>query len=632
MAQACKPHPAPSSPWWPRGLPAQLRVPRMTLPEYLAIAARRYPDKPAIIYGGESLTYAHLHRRVQALSTYLQRNLGVAAGDRVLLISQNCPQWVTAFYAVLAAQAVVVPINPMSTTPEVRWLLQDSGARIALASHDALPALMPLLQQDSPGDALPPMAQPQSQADGLNAIVVHAYVDAIDASLPADAPELAAFPAPMLEPLDMQRISTSRRLHGFEQVIAQGIAQSEQHASLTGLAMPADAPFAWQTLAIGDPDALAVLPYTSGTTGHPKGCMHTHATVLASNISSQLWRGLHAESVFLCVAPLFHMLGLQNGMNVPITLGATTVMLPRWHAPSAIDAIARHRVSVWAAPPAMVIDCFSQTQAATADLASLAVLSGGGAAMPEAIATMLQQRFGLAYNEAYGLTETASFLHANPLHRGKKQCLGVPTLGVRSIIVDPATLKPLPAGDVGELLTFGPQLMKGYWRNDKANQQAFVDVAGQRWFRTGDLACVDDEGYFFMRDRLKRMINASGYKVWPAEVENALYDHPAIQEACVIASPDTHRGETVKALVVLKPDFVGRVSADDLIAWGRERMAVYKAPRMVVFMECLPRSATGKIAWRALQEHEWQAATAAPNVVPTDAAHAKPPMQQALSG
>jgi fatty-acyl-CoA synthase len=237
------------------------------------------------------------------------------------------------------------------------------------------------------------------------------------------------------------------------------------------------------------------------------------------------------------------------------------------------------------------------------------LLSGGGAAMPEAVSAKLAQRYGLAYNEAYGLSETAAFLHANPLARGKRQCLGMPTQGVDSRIVDPATLQELPQGEVGELVTHGAQVMQGYWNNPQADAESFILLDGKRFFRTGDLALMDDEGYFFLRDRLKRMINASGYKVWPAEVESAMYEHPAIHEACVIAVPDAKRGETVKALVVLKPGWRGEIGEQQIVEWARERMAVYKAPRVVQFMDALPKSGTGKILWRELQE----AQRAAPN-------------------
>ncbi|MDQ0026636.1 fatty-acyl-CoA synthase [Variovorax paradoxus] len=540
--------------FWPKGVARQLRVPRATLLDYLDTAARRYPDKPAIAYCGTLVTYAQLRQRVDVLAAYLQQRLAVAPGDRVLIASQNCPQFVTAFYAVLRAGGVVVPVNPMSKAAEVRHYALDSGARVACVAQDLLPAIA--LGED----------------DGeLRGVLVHAYADAVDASDDV-LPEWVKAPRASLD---------DARLHGFEAAIALGLA-------------PAELPLS--------PDDLAVLPYTSGTTGHPKGCMHTHATLLASLASSAVWKQLHVETVTLAVAPLFHMLGLQNGMNMPMFLGATAVMMPRWDPAMAARLIERHAVTAWSAPPAMVIDLFSHPEAEQRDLSSLALLSGGGAAMPEAVAAMLLQRHGLSYNEGYGLTETASFLHANPPARGKRQCLGMPTQGVDSRIVDPGTFEQLPPGETGELVTRGAQVMKGYWRNPEADREAFIEIGGQRFFRTGDLASMDEEGYFFLRDRLKRMINASGYKVWPTEVENAMYEHPAIHEACVIAVPDGKRVESVKALVVLKPAQRGLVREEEIVAWCRERMAVYKAPRVVEFLDRLPKSGTGKILWRELQE------------------------------
>ncbi len=552
---------------WPKGVPHDLRVPQVTLNHFVQTAALRYPDKPALIYAERVLTYRQLNAQIEAVAAYLQQRLGVVRGDRVLLMSQNCPQFVIAFYAVLRVGAAVVPVNPMSTLPEVSYCADNSGAKVAVVAQDLLPQLQPLIGQ---------------AGSSLQAALVHAYSEGVPDSGLAVLPEAMRFAARALD---------EAHLHAFADAVA--FAEPVQD---TGCG----------------PDDLAVLPYTSGTTGHPKGCCHTHSTVLASNIASQVWRGLHADAVFLCVAPLFHMLGMQNGMNMPLTLGGTIVMMPRWDAARAVDLVERYRVTVWTAPPAMVIDFFAQPSAQTRDLSSLALLSGGGAAMPEAVAKMLLEQFGLSYNEAYGLSETAAFLHANPVARGKRQCLGVPTQGVDSRIVDPETLQELPQGEVGELVTRGAQVMRGYWRNPQADASAFITLHGERYFRTGDLALVDEDGYFFMRDRLKRMINASGLKVWPAEVENALYDHPAVHEACVIAVPDAKRGENVMALLVLKPGFLGQLSEQDVINWGRERMAVYKAPRIVRFVDALPKSGTGKILWRQLQEQEHARLAAAP--------------------
>ncbi len=540
-------------PHWPRGVPHDLRVPHVVLDDYLEVAARRYPDKPAIIFGGTTLCYGPLWAQAEALAGYLRQRLGLQAGDRVLLQSQNCPQFVIACYAVFRAGAVVVPVSAMTTAHELRYYAGDSGAHVAIVAQELLSSVRPCMDEGL-----------------LSAAVVHAYSDMLDGVAPEGLPEVVTAPR---EPLPQGNY------HGFADAIALGLVPGARCAG---------------------PDDLAVLPYTSGTTGHPKGCMHTHASMLASVVASQVWRGVHADMVSLAVAPLFHMLGMQSGMNSPIVTGGTVVMMPRWDALVAARLIERHRINVWSAPPSMVIDLLAQAQAHQVDISSLVLLGGGGAAMPEAVSAMLAERFDLNYNEAYGLTETAAFLHANPVRHGKRQCLGMATQGVHSMIIDPTSLQEVPQGEVGELVTSGAQVMQGYWRNDEANRAAFFERCGRRYLRTGDLAYVDEEGYFFMRDRLKRMINVSGYKVWPAEVENMLYGHPAVQEACVIGVADARRGETVKAVVVCKPG--EQLDAAQLIAWCRERMAAYKVPRIVAFAEQLPKSATGKIQWRQLQE------------------------------
>jgi len=540
--------------YWPKGLPREISLPQSSLYFNLEASATRYPGKPAIVFYDAALDYARLKREVDAMAGYLQHSAGVKAGDRVLLLSQNCPQFVVAYYAILRADAVVVPVNAMSTAQELAHYLDDSGAKVAFAAQELCGRLAGFTE------------------DGrLERVIVHTYSDYLDGAAP-DAPEWVAAP---------RRAPDLRGGVPWYGALAVN-AQPLPHRA-------------------GAKD-LCLLPYTSGTTGRPKGCRHTHGTMGASLAGSQLWRGLTSEAVIMGVAPMFHLLGMQSGMNTPILLGATVVVLPRWDRQAAARLMARHRVSVWAAPPAMVVDFFAQPGIEDLDLSSLAQLCGGGAPMPEAVAAMLASRYGITYNEAYGLTETASFLHCNPLDRNKRQCIGVPTFGVDTRVVDPVTLAEMPQGETGELVTRGAQVMLGYWNNPQADDDAFFMLDGKRYFRTGDLGRVDEEGYFYVTDRLKRMINASGYKVWPAEIENALYEHPAVHEACVIGVPDPCRGETVKALLVLRPDARDAAREDEVIAWARARMAAYKVPRIVEFVEALPKSSTGKILWRQLQE------------------------------
>jgi fatty-acyl-CoA synthase len=252
----------------------------------------------------------------------------------------------------------------------------------------------------------------------------------------------------------------------------------------------------------------------------------------------------------------------------------------------------------------MIIDLMASPNWRAFDLSSLRYLSGGGAAMPQAVAERLRDELGLTFAEGYGLTETAAPSHANPPERAKLQCLGIPIFGVDSRVVDPATLQELPAGEVGEIVIHGPMVFKGYWGHPEATAAAFIEIDGKPFFRTGDLGRMDDEGYFFIVDRLKRMINASGYKVWPSEVELLLFKCPAVQEACVIAAKDAYRGETVKAVVVLRPDARGKTTPEDIVAWAREHMAAFKAPKLVEFADALPKSGSGKVMWRLLQEQQ----------------------------
>jgi fatty-acyl-CoA synthase len=256
----------------------------------------------------------------------------------------------------------------------------------------------------------------------------------------------------------------------------------------------------------------------------------------------------------------------------------------------------------------MVIDLMGSPNFARFDLSSLVFIGGGGAAMPQAVAQRLWEQYGLRYVEGYGLTETAAPSHSNPPDSPKQQCLGVPFIGVDARVVDPTTLAEMPTGESGEIVMRGPQIFKGYWKRPDATAEAFVEIDGHTFFRSGDMGRVDEEGYFFMTDRLKRMINASGFKVWPAEVEALMFRHPAIQEACIVATHDSYRGESVKAVVVLRASHQGTVSEQDIMDWCRDNMAVYKVPRKVQFVDALPKSGAGKVMWRLLQEQE--AATA----------------------
>lgn len=551
------------SPHWPQHLPHHLTLPATHLFENVEVAAKRYPDKPFIVFYDSPLSFAQFHQQAVALAGYLQQDCGVQAGDRVVLDMQNSPQWVLAYYAILRADAVVVPVNPMNRTDELRHYLADCGARVALVAQDLLDQLQPLLVAGlgkDEGEAAAP----------LDHVIVATYSDYLSVPTDLDVPDFVRQPRPSALPAGAV---------AWAQALAAQRVPGPMRAG---------------------PNDLAVMPYTSGTTGQPKGCMHTHHSVMSTAVGGMHWFGRTQDAVMLSVLPLFHVTGMAGGMNGPLFVGATIVLLPRWDRDAAARAIERNRVTSWQAISTMVIDFLAHPQIEQFDLSSLNGIRGGGAAMPAAVAARLKALTGLDYVEGYGMSETLAATHINPPQRPKPQCLGIPVFDVDARVIDPETGQPLPPGETGEIVIHAPQVMQGYWGQPEATQQAFLTLDGKRFLRTGDLGQVDDEGYFFMVDRLKRMINASGFKVWPAEVEALLYHHPAVQEACVIAASDPRRGETVKALVVLR---AGHDSLDpqDLMAWCHERMAAYKVPRLVEVVASLPKSGSGKVMWRELQ-------------------------------
>ena len=532
---------------WPPGQPKTLELPRETVYANLVASAARHPERAAIDYYGRRISYRELKREVDALAGFLQQRCGVARGERVLLYLQNSPQFVIGYYAILRADAVVVPVNPMNRSEELSHYVADSDARIAFAGQDVLEHIAPL---------------------GLERLIVARYADYLPATTDLPLPDFLRSPTP----------SNSWR-EAMEANLAPG-----RHAA--------------------GPDDLAVMPYTSGTTGRPKGCMHTHSSLQATTVPYLNWRGAQEGAVVLCALPMFHVTGMQAGMNSPIHLAATLVILSRWDRDCAALQIERASVTNWSAITTMMVDFLSNPRLSEYDLSSLRVLGGGGAAMPEALARRLEAVIGLPFVEGYGLSETMAPTHINPPQRPKRQCAGIPFFNTDARVIDPESKLELGPGDVGEIIVSGPQVFRGYWKQPEATETAFIQHDGKRFFRTGDLGYYDEEGYFFITDRLKRMINCAGYKVWPAEVEAMLYAHPAIQEACVIGARDAYRGETVKALVVPKKEYRGKIDAQSIIEWARGRMAAFKVPRIIEFVDELPRTATGKIFWRKLQEEE----------------------------
>lgn len=543
--------------YWSKRLSRSLSLPQNNLYDNLAVSARRYPGKAAIDFYGNIITYGELDRRVCALAGYLRREGALSDGDRVLLDMQNSPAFIVAYYAILRAGGVVVPVNPMNRTDELSWCVEDSGARLALVAQEVADQVQPLVA-----------------AGLLRRVVVACYGDDLPPSSPFPIPEMVAAPA--------------RAWDGEAFVpLVRALA-----------AVPCDA-----ALAPGG-EATAMLVYTSGTTGKPKGCILSHRALNAAIAGLSNWNRWTADAVALATAPYFHITGMISSLTLPIHAGATIVLLPRWDRQVAVRLIESRRVSHWTNVPTMVVDLLALPGISDCDLSSICCIGGGGTAMPEAVAARLKEITGLEYQEGWGLTEVCGAIHLNPVGHARRQCLGIPCFDVDTRVIDTDSGAQLGPNQQGELLTRCPSLFSGYWNNPQATAAAYLELEGKPYFRTGDIGYFDDDGFFYLSDRLKRMINAAGYKVWPAEVENILYRHPEILEACVIGVADPRRGETVRAYVVRKEGQAGKLSEEALIEWSRAHMAAYKIPRSVRFVEALPKSGTGKVLWRMLQEQE----------------------------
>lgn len=550
-------HATAVSPFWPEGLPFVLDLPDGTLVDALRRHAANTPDKPAIYFYGSCLTFRELDEEVERLAQYLRHELGVAKGDRVLVSLQNSPQFIIAFQAILRVDAVAISANPMYKTLELEHIVGETEAKVAISGADVLDQIAPLTGRL------------------LSKVIVARY----DTFLPADV----AYKLPAV-------------------VSAKHTSLPDEPAFAEWPTGPSDQT---RVLSTADRSDLALLIYTSGTTGKPKACMHTHGAMLFTAQAQARWYEVGDDSVIAGFQPLFHVGGMQHSMSTPLVAGVPVVVITRWDRDVALAMIKTHGITYLNAPPTMVVDLLASEAIEPDTLLSLKTVTGGGAAMPESVAADLYQRTGLSYIEAYGMTEAMSPTHINPPAHPKRTCCGIPIFQTTALIIDPETLEEVPQGTKGEIVIAGPQIFLGYWRRPDADKDAFIDVRGQRFYRTGDLGWMDADGYFFMSDRLKRMINASGYKVWPAEVEAMLYDHPAILECAIVSTPDDYRGEDVKAFVVLKANASADVTEQSIIEWARGRMAVYKAPRTVIFTESLPRSPSNKIDWKSLQDREW---------------------------
>ncbi|ELY78416.1 long-chain-fatty-acid--CoA ligase [Natrinema gari] len=494
------------------------------------------PDSAAIAYQGSERTYEEFWERAGQFAQALE-DRGIGEGDRVGVYLPNLPQFVTAFYGTLRAGGIIVPMNPQYKAREISHMLSDSGAKAVVSLADLVPNVLEV-QDDTAVEQV---------------ISVGAAVEGATA---------------------------------FDDFLADDTKAIVERAD----------------------DDVAVQPYTSGTTGTPKGVLLTHhnlAFTTRANASVPPG-GFQASDRLIGTLPLFHIYGMSVVMNGAMYSGGTYYPVPEWDAPTVMDQLEDDEITIMFAVPAMFNDMINQPDAAEYEFEALRFANSGGASLPLEVLDRFEELWDVQLNEGYGLTETSPVTHANTNDARRKGSIGQPLEGVEAKIVD-EHFEEVPrvaegpideeAADLheitGELVIHGPNVMKEYYGLPEANEEAFTEADGKRWFHTGDIGYWDEDDFFYIVDREKHMIVTGGYNVYPREVEELLFEHEDVADAAVVGIPDDRRGETVKAFIVPTPD--ADATPEDIKQYCLTNLAEYKPPREVEFVQELPRTTTGKV-------------------------------------
>lgn len=543
-----------------------MTYPRITLPQLLGQTAAKSPGHTALIYFGAKISYEQLQDHVDRMAAGLQA-MGVKPGDRVALLMPNCPQFVISFFGALRAGAIVTATSAMYTAREVAHQWNDAGATVVIADRRLHPVIK---------TALPQLTS-----------VRHIILTGMRQYYPGPGRRLFE----SLASSSPAKASTRSKSSAMRAAPPQGPTLHEWEATLNASADPQP----------GDlkPSDIACLQYTGGTTGTSKGAMLTHANLVINAYQASRWLGINPErpEVLVAALPMFHIFAMTCVMISSVEIGGSVVILPRFELRAALNAIRKYRPTMFHGVPTMYVAFNGVPGVERYGFRSLRMCMSGGAALPAEVRQKFEVLTGGKLVEGYGLTETSPVTHVNPPEGSPKiASIGLPIPDTEARILDLETgTREMPVGEAGEIVIRGPQVMKGYW--NKPAETALVLRDG--WLYTGDIAKKDADGYFYIVDRKKDMIIAGGYNIYPREVEEVLFECPKVQEAAVIGVPDAYRGETVKAFVVLKPGLAA--TAEEIIAFCRERLAGYKVPRLIVFRDSLPKSGVGKYLRRELR-------------------------------
>lgn len=562
-------------PWlahYPPGARPHLDYPDVPLYQPFYDRARRHPERTAIIYFGTKISYGRLAELCDRFAGWL-RELGIQPGDRIGVHLPNIPQVVIAIVGAMRAGAIPSLMNPLYVTREIEHQARDSGIKLLITL-----------------DLLAGRAGPALTAAGVPRMVLCRIQDYLP------------FPLKQLYPL-------KARKSGMKAVIPDAPAHLWWSDGMAR-SYPAVTP-----PAVNPKEDVAVLFYTGGTTGVSKGVMATHHNLLSNAIQSREFiregMGDDGGDVVIGILPIFHSFGFLNSVSFGLTWGNTSILLPRLDVPQLLQAIRKYKPNAFPGVPTIYTALLNHPDLQKYNLSSIQYCISGAAPLPVELMTRFEQATGGLILEGYGLTETSPVTHATPRFGTRKPgSVGMPVPDVDCRIVHLETAEDLPPGQEGEVLLRGPNVTLGYWNRPEETAQAFRDG----WLYTGDIGRMDEDGYLYIVDRKKDMIIAGGFNVYPREIDEVLFQHPKVQEACSVGVPDAYRGETVKAFVVLKAG--ESATEQEMIAFCRQHLAGYKSPTQVEFIPELPRSAVGKVLRRELARLEREKATAAASSPP----------------
>ncbi|HRP69885.1 MAG TPA: long-chain fatty acid--CoA ligase [Turneriella sp.] len=544
-------------PWvkhYDKHVPETMEYSSKSLPELFEESAKEHATRVGVKFLGKSICYAEIEKSATAFAAFLEAK-GIGKGDRVFLMLPNSPHFIVAYYAALKRGAIVVPASPLDTASEAEYKFKNSGAKVIVYLDLLHSKLSDLLQKDT--------TTPTVVCD------VADYLSAVKRFFFRLKKATLKIPLP-----DGKRTASVK----YKKVLKEFNDKTP-----TKIVVKNSEP--------------AVIIYTGGTTGVSKGVVLSHYAMVVNMTQAKNWGDLTLDDVGLCVLPFFHGFGMSVGLNVSLSSGGTMVLMPRWDAGQAIKHFEKDGITVYAGVPTMYNAMLNHKNFAKMKNAKLRGCFVGAAPVPEALKVAFKEKTGGTLIEGYGLTESVTAKCANPYHGLKKEkSIGIPWPDTLMAIVDDTTGELLPPGKDGEIILHSPDLMLGYWQNEEATRATIKNG----WLYTGDIGRMDEDGYFAIVDRKKDLIISGGYNVYPAEVEDVLYKHPAVLEACVVGTKDDHLGEVGRAFIALKEGM--SVSADELKNFLIDKLIKYKIPKEFVFRKELPKSPVGKILRKELRK------------------------------